>query len=429
MEFKDNLKKYLTNEEIDELIKSINTPSISGLLLNEDKMDKATLLKLFPNIIPHPFVPNGFIFKKSEYQLGKSIYHDFGCFYIQEPSAMMVSYLLNPQETDLVFDMCAAPGGKTIGASLLMKNKGLIIANDISLSRASVLIDNIERMGRSNIIVTNTDLTSTNLPLYILENTFDKIILDAPCSGSGMFKNNKEVLKDWSYNKVLKNAIVQKSLLLKGYKMLKPGGTLVYSTCSFSYEEDEEVILDLLSKTNAIMKPIFNHPSFYRNKNLKESIHLFPSLFVGNGHFIALIQKPGKSQQSSFYKRSNDEKLVDNLDLYSFYKFHYFNTINFISNYIDVSFLHVLRVGIPTYEIKKGIITYKHGLCHLIENLNNIILDEEEMKKYIQGLELRKNNVEDGWHIVNFNDLNIGLVKSKNGILKNHYPKNKRRYL
>ena len=123
-------------------------------------MSEETLLKIYPSLKRHPVVKNAFIYDKNELDLGKSIYHELGCFYLQEPSAMLPAYLLNPSKDDLVLDLCAAPGGKSIQASLLMENKGLIISNDISRNRVLAVLENAERLGRGNLVISNNDFST-----------------------------------------------------------------------------------------------------------------------------------------------------------------------------------------------------------------------------------------------------------------------------
>ena len=160
MDFLTHLKKYLNDKQIKELSDSLKENSKHALLLNTEKMSEETLLKIYPSLKRHPIVKNAFIYDKNELDLGKSIYHELGCFYLQEPSAMLPAYLLNPSKDDLVLDLCAAPGGKSIQASLLMENKGLIISNDISRNRVLAVLENAERLGRGNLLITNNDFST-----------------------------------------------------------------------------------------------------------------------------------------------------------------------------------------------------------------------------------------------------------------------------
>ncbi|NLB48445.1 MAG: RsmB/NOP family class I SAM-dependent RNA methyltransferase, partial [Erysipelotrichia bacterium] len=289
MDFITHLRKYLSKEEVNNLEASLALPRTHALLLNTKKMAVKTLLRLYPLLTPHPIVKNGFYYDKNIYDLGRSIYHELGCFYLQEPSAMVVSYLLNPLPDETVLDLCAAPGGKSVQASFLMRNQGAIIANDISRSRCRAILENVERLGLGNIIITNNDFA---LIANRYLNYFDKIIVDAPCSGSGMFRKDERLKDDWSYQKVLKYAAVQKELLALAFSMLKPGGTLVYATCSFSYEENEEVVATLLNNSEAEFITLC-HPAFYQDQNLPLGVHLFPHRFKGEGHYLCLIKKKG----------------------------------------------------------------------------------------------------------------------------------------
>ena len=196
MNFSEHLKRYLSDEEIEQLMSSLNNQSLHGVLLNPSKMSDEEFLSLYPEVKKHPIVPHAYIYLKDLYNLGKSIYHTLGCFYLQEPSAMVPAYLLGAKPHELVLDMCAAPGGKTIQTSFNMKNTGLIIANDLSRNRCSAIIENEERLGLGNIVVTNNDLSLIHERML---NTFDKIILDAPCSGSGMFRKDSKMMKDYAY--------------------------------------------------------------------------------------------------------------------------------------------------------------------------------------------------------------------------------------
>ena len=351
MEFLEHLKSYLSSQEIKDLETSLSQKSKHALLLNTAKMSQEMLLSIYPSLKRHPIVDNAFLYDKDELDLGKSIYYELGCFYLQEPSAMLPAYLLNPQPGDLVLDLCAAPGGKSMQASFLMKNEGLIISNDISKQRAFAISENAERLGRGNLLITNNDF-SLIYDKFI--NTFDKIILDAPCSGSGMFRKEDKMSEDWSYQKVLKNAEIQKQLIMIAYAMLKPGGKMVYSTCSFSYEEDEEIIDFLLNNTDAELNHIPDSLYYFHNKNNDKGIHILPSLFPGEGHYIALISKPGvivSKIKDSYYEKK--EKFGD----YLFTLSEPFNTKH----------LNVIRYGVKIGQIDKQEIRYDYHYARFIK--------------------------------------------------------------
>ena len=410
MDFYEHLKTYLTNQEIALLETSLNEKSKHALLLNTEKMSQEQLLNEYPTLIKHPIVKNAFLYDKDELDLGKSIYHELGCFYLQEPSAMLPAFLLNPQQGDLVLDLCAAPGGKSMQASLLMENKGLIIANDIAKNRAFAISENAERLGRGNLLIVSNDFSSIYDRFL---NTFDKIILDAPCSGSGMFRKEDKMSQDWSYQKVLKYADIQKDLIIMCYRMLKPGGKMVYSTCSFSYEEDEEVVNYLLNKTDAVLQDIPESSLYYQSKNGR-GIHLLPFLFPGEGHYIAIINKPGtlvKKDPDSYYAKQ--EKYGE----YLFSISEPFNTKN----------LNVIRYGVKVGQIDKNDIRYDYHYARFIKDFNQEIeISKDELLAYYRGETINK-GIAKGYVLLKYHGINVDIAKSDGRIIKNRLPKGLRK--
>ena len=307
MDFKENLIASIGEDEANKLIASLANKSEHAVLLNTSKISDEEFLIEFPLVKPHPYVKHAYIYDKEVYELGKHLYHELGCYYLQEPSAMVVSSLIDFNDDDYVLDMCAAPGGKTIQASFKMHGNGLIIANDLSFSRCGLLSNNVERLGLGNIIITNGDMTNSSQKP---ENAFDKIILDAPCSGSGMFRKHELMESDWSMNKVYRFQEVQKELILLAYKMLKPGGLLSYSTCSYSKEEDEDVISYLLDNSDAIVEDIKGIDAGFVNPTCPIGIRLMPSHFSGEGQYICHIRKPGKSEPTEYVHRNKHKDII-----------------------------------------------------------------------------------------------------------------------
>ena len=413
MEFFEHLKTYLNDEEIRLLETSLSNKSEHALLLNTEKMSQEQLLSIYPSLKRHPLVKNAFVYDKDELDLGKSIYHELGCFYLQEPSAMLPAYLLNPEPGDLVLDLCAAPGGKSMQASLLMHNKGLIISNDISKSRAFAISENAERLGRGNLLITNNDF-SLIYDKFI--NTFDKIILDAPCSGSGMFRKENKMWEDWSYQKVLRNAEIQKSLVLMSYQMLKPGGTMVYSTCSFSYEEDEEVIEHLLKNTDAELIEVPNSELFYKNKTNGFGVHLLPFIFPGEGHYITLIKKPGE------LVKKTDKKYYQKQEKFGEYLFT-------LSESFSMKHLNVIRYGVKIGQIDKNDIRYDYHYARFINGFDNELeIDLSELLKYYQGESINR-ALSKGYILLKYQGINVDIAKSDGRIIKNRLPKGLRKKL
>ena len=419
--FKSHLKKYLSDKTISDLVESFSKPRLHGLLRNENKISHEKLLKYFPNLTKHPLINNGYIYDPNLISPGKHWLFDAGCYYLQDLSAMLVASLLPIDQDDIVLDMCAAPGGKTVQTSLKLSKSGLILANDISKKRANILVSNIERMGLGNVIVANEDALNI---CKKYPNMFTKILLDAPCSGSGMFKKDDKMIEDWHINKVLSAAKLQKELIVAAYDALAPGGLLLYSTCSFSYEENEEVIFELKKERDIILVNIANHISFYRDDKLKEAIHLFPHLYEGDGHFICLIKKPGELKTSTIPKKKLS---LLNHNESTFYKLEDQTGIYGINIPFDTKDLFILRYGVKLFDKQNKQVIPHHHLTHFLDASNSITLNDEELKIYLSGNVIKKDNIKDGFHIVSYDGINLGLIKASRGMLKNHYPKGLRR--
>ena len=425
MDFFNHLKTYLDDKQISELAASLEKPSKHALLLNEEKMSVETLLSIYPSLERHPIIPNAFIYDKDELDLGKSVYHELGCFYLQEPSAMLPAYLLNPNENDLVLDLCAAPGGKSMQASLLMHNRGLIVSNDIAKNRAFAISENAERLGRGNLLIISNDF-STIYQRFL--NTFDKIILDAPCSGSGMFRKQNEMKEDWSIAKVSKFAEIQKSLILMAYNMLKEGGTMVYSTCSFSYEEDEEVIKYLLDNTDASIKPIENNSLYYVDKKLPYGIHLLPSLFPGEGHYICLMNKPGVLRKNN--AKDNNQKFPYDIVRNGYNHYQKYGDYLYIQDQeINLKYFNIIRNGVKVGQIDKNDIRFDYHYAHFVNEFPNVYeLNNEEIVKYYLGEAINK-NAPKGYILLKYQNINVDIAKSDGRIIKNRLPKGLRKKL
>ena len=425
MEFLNHLKTYLTDEQIEALNRSLEGESQHALLLNEEKMSQETLLKIYPSLKRHPIIPNAFLYNKNELELGKSVYHELGCFYLQEPSAMLPAFLLNPKEGEIVLDLCAAPGGKSMQASLLMKNTGLIVANDLARTRAYAISENAERMGRGNLLIVNNDFSSI-YQHYL--NTFDRIILDAPCSGSGMFRKQSEMKDDWSYAKVTKYAEIQKELILYAYKMLKEGGEMVYSTCSFSYEEDEEVVDYLLNNTDATIKQIEVNPLYFVNPNKPLGIHLLPSMFPGEGHYVCLIKKPGELKETNV--KLSKSKLSFELPTNGYQVMQkYGDYLYLISKEFNYKYLSIVRNGVKVGQVDKNDIRFDYHYAHFVNDFPNILeINLDELKKYYLGESINK-SVSKGYILLKYEGINVDIAKSDGRIVKNRLPKGLRKKL
>lgn len=420
MDFKEHLEKYLSTEIINDLTISLSQKRTNCLLLNTDKISEENFLKKYPNISKHPIIKNAYFYDKNVYDFGKHFLFDNGAYYIMDSASMLVSHFLSIENDDYVLDMCAAPGGKTISCALKNRNANYI-ANDQSYQRALILSSNIEKIGLDNVIVTSSTI---NILERYYKNTFNKIILDAPCSGSAMFRKDEDMKNDWTYQKVLSCQKIQNELLESAAKMLKKDGIISYSTCSFSYEEDEEVIINFLSIHNEFETvKIEDNETFYRGKNLKDSIHLLPCFYKGEGQFICLLKKIKDTEEiGSKLSKNQPDKTKFN------YGYKHYDKINDslygYNNDLDLSHLAILRKGlhILTYKGKIEIPSFQYAHCQ--NSSKSIVLDEIEAKKYIHGDEIKKvTNLSTGYYVVSYNSINLGYVHIVGDKLKNLYPK------
>lgn len=410
MDFKEHLYRSLPKEEADLLIKSFEDEDKHAVLLNTEKISDDEFLREFPNVIPHPVVEHAYLYNKDEYPLGKHIYHELGYYYLQEPSAMVVSSLIDFKEDDLVLDMCAAPGGKSIQASFKMHNNGLIISNDLSFPRCGLISNNVERLGIKNIIIVNNDLGKI---YHKYLNTFDKIILDAPCSGSGMFRKDDKMINDWSINKVLKFQEIQKSLIDIAYQMLKPGGLLSYSTCSYSKEEDEDVIQYLLDTSDAELVNMVSLKCVYINPLNPIGVRLMPSHFPGEGQYICQIRKPGTSSKTTFKKEAKT-----------------FNDFEFaIENSINLPLANIYRFGVKVGEKRKDNFRYDLHYARTLKanDMDTVELSLDELKKYLAGEQLTKASPYKGFVLLIYKNNAVDIAKSDTRVIKNYYPKGLRK--
>ncbi|MFA5421527.1 MAG: hypothetical protein WC344_01860 [Bacilli bacterium] len=426
MDFAAHLHAHFPKEIVDQIILSLGNPRTYCLLLNTNKISGREFNGRFPNIRPHPLVVNGYLYDKKEDDFGKHYLHDLGAYYIQEPAAMSVVALLSVRPGDFVLDLCAAPGGKTAQASISTGDEGLVIANDISHSRALILSQNIERLGLANVVVTNNDFAK----LYggYLD-TFDKIILDAPCSGSGMFRKDEKMMKDWTYNKVIACQKEQLNLISLAYSMLKPGGSLAYSTCSFSKEENEDIIGHLLASSDAYLEKISNTNALYESPVLENAYYFLPSHFDGEGQFIALIHKPGALTKTKYQKiayRGKLNKILEGYNLTKRANIEIANSLYSLNYYLPINKLNIIRYGVRAFDDIDRKPKPNHHLAHFRDAARSIELSTVDFANYTAGEVLSKECAK-GYHLVSYDRLNAGFVHAVGGQLKNLLPKGLRR--
>ena len=245
IEFEEKMQDLLGGEYNDYL-KCYEEPRHYGLRVNTSKISIDRFLEIAPwPLRPIPWIENGFYYDGEKEQPAKHPYYFAGLYYIQEPSAMTPANVLPVEEGDIVFDMCAAPGGKSTELGAKLNGSGLLVTNDISNSRAKALLKNVEVFGIPNVYVVSED--PKNIQPGFNE-FFDKILIDAPCSGEGMFRKDNKLIKSWEKTGPEFYAKIQRDIILTGADMLKPGGKMLYSTCTFSKLEDEETVRDIIQE-------------------------------------------------------------------------------------------------------------------------------------------------------------------------------------
>ena len=419
--------KNIFKDEFDQFKVNLNEVHQPAFFLNELKADKNDILDMID-----------FEYRVSDYSsrsyyhnidyIGKTIVNELGLIYPQEMSASIPAQVLNPGEKTIIVDMCSAPGGKTINLANISKDNALLISNEYEYKRAMILVSNIERMGISNIIVTNKSGDELAKNLF---NTADYVLLDAPCSGEGMIRKNRSILEEYTLANVELCARRQNDLIENAYDILKCGGYLVYSTCTYSKEENEDVINAFL-KRHDDMEVLMIDEKYPRRGIGNDKCVRFSVLEHTEGQFIALLKKKGDNLPSNItYRKTIKNKLVeafirDQLDLDDYYLYEQ-NGFFYLSlvPLIEMN-RNVLRYGIFIGEIKKNIFHPAHHLYRsnkLRKHFKKVIdLNHEEYINYLKGLSVYK-EADNGYHLLTYKGYAFSYTKVSNNELKNKYPK------
>ncbi len=426
-EFLNKMKKYL-GDEFDIFIDSFSNAPKKAVRVNTLKSEINAVKSCFARFESTPFSPLSF--EVDNEKLGENPLHSAGAFYSQEPSASSVVTVLDPKPFDKVLDLCAAPGGKSTQIAACLHGQGLLFSNEIVKSRANILLSNIERMGVRNAVVTSSH---PDVICKKLHGFFDKILVDAPCSGEGMFRKNNEAIKEWSLEHVETCAVRQLSILNSASSALREGGILVYSTCTFSKEENEDVCERFLEQ-NKQFELVSINADFGRKAMGIEAVRIYP-MDGGEGHFVAKFRKNACESKKIKQFTYSSNKFQDADKLYKelffdevFGRFENYSDKVLIlpHNLPDLKGIQVLRAGVDFGEIKAKRIEPSHAvfMAQPKDNMRSVIdfdLNDEALYKFLKGEEIPCENK--GYTGVCVNGVSLGFGKASNGVLKNRYPK------
>lgn len=442
--YKERMKELLGEEEFKAYIDSFEQKNFRGLRINTLKISTEEFEKISPFALKKiPWTDNGYYYEGSE-QPAKHPYYYAGLYYIQEPSAMTPAQLLPIVPGDKVLDVCAAPGGKSTELAAKLQGKGMLLSNDISNSRAKALLKNMELMGVKNAYVVSE--VPENL-VSRFAGFFDKILIDAPCSGEGMFRKEPSMVKSWEEHGVEFFQNLQRGIMDSVVKLLKPGGKILYSTCTFSPEEDEGSIKYLIENYPEFqvekINPLWHefsggHPEWVNGPEcLEDCIRLWPHKLNGEGHFITLLEKEGELESSGsganrkeFILPEDSKEFFSNVSMPLDLK----NVVQVKDKLfmlpdadIDMKGYRVLRSGLYLGDLKKNRFEPSQSLAMALkkEEFNQVVdfsVEDSRVKKYLKGetIEL-EDTKKSGWQLICVDGYPLGWAKATKGKLKNKY--------
>lgn len=434
----------MLRDEYDDFIKSYDSRPQRSLRVNTLKADSERFFRqnLF-DLERVEWCPDGFYYADSR-RPGLHPYHRAGVYYIQEASAMAPVVCAEIKPGEKVLDLCAAPGGKSSRVAAALQGSGILVSNEIVPSRAKILSFNLERMGVKNAIVTNESPADLEkfFPAF-----FDKIIVDAPCSGEGMFRKDPSAVSQWSQQRPDACAVRQGLILDSADKMLSAGGRIIYSTCTFAPQENEMAVAAFLDRhpeyrlISPAVSTFFSpgRPEFANGRrDIKKTMRLFPHKLKGEGHFVAVLEKTDGQQGKIRYQKTVSDKKVlapwfdfekNNLKGVAAGNFMMFGSMlyNLPDNTPDLTGIKVLRRGLQLGEMKKGRFEPSHSLAMALKTDNaqreNMPLDDERVESYLCGQTLRTDDSSRGYRLMAVDGYTMGWGKCDGRIIKNHYPK------
>ena len=381
---------------------------------------------------PTGFCSNGYRLRKDDTSLGRSIPYAAGLFYIQEPSASAAVTIMDPRPGMKILDLCAAPGSKSTEILEKLNNSGILVANEINRSRSEVLCENVERCGAANAVILN------DTPAHIADqfaSYFDMVLCDAPCSGEGMFRKNPDAEKEWSIENVCSCAKRQKEILEDAYRCLKPGGVLVYSTCTLNTVENEDVINAFISE-HSDMHTQDAHASFGRGAYNRHNESLYAVRIMpmdhGEGHFICRMIKEDNGE-TCYLSAKKSEKIPEfvlsflDSQLSKRYPYLYMNHDKVYGGtypFIETGRCMLVRQQVYLGRIQKDRFEPSHAMymSSYCSFRNTVNLSDEQAMSFLMGNALIYPS-ERGYCSMQWKGFPIGFGKSDGKTIKNHYPK------
>ena len=450
-EFLERMKENL-GENFDKYMLAVDETPVRGLRVNTTRISVDEYLKKYDkNLEAIEYARDGFVFNDDD-KIGYSAEHLSGLVYLQEPSSMLAVCASEIEKDDRplkVLDLCASPGGKTGQIASRISSDSVLFSNEIISSRAGILHSNVERLGLKNVVVLNEKPEN----LTVFENYFDYVFVDAPCSGEGMFRKNPETIAEWSKENVLMCANRQKDILSIALGLVKAGGKLVYSTCTFAREEDENIVewvlnnfdFKLVDVPTAIKNSTVSMASNIENADFARKFYPFSG--KGEGQFVAVFENIGEEKPTKLYKKKHFRAVneigrtwrnyVDAfLDENTTFKitrrpFVVGNNVYLVPENLDTEVqtaldeLKFVSIGVKMGVIEKERFEPNHNffMAYADEFKNKIELSDADMKKYLHGEELMISTGAKGYGVVVKDGYPLGGVKIVGGRLKNLYPK------
>ena len=415
-------------QEYPEFLRSLERPRAVALRFNPLKGEHPQLPFVRE---PVPWEPQGYYYDP-ESRPGLHPYHEAGVYYLQEASAMAPVALLDPQPGEWVCDLCAAPGGKTTQIAGRMAGEGLLLCNEINPKRAKILSRNIERMGVGNALVTNEHPEKL---AGRLAGCFDRVLIDAPCSGEGMFRKEEAAVTDWSEETVAMCARRQKEILRSGAALVRPGGRLVYSTCTFAPLENELAIREFLEEHTDFEPERVEAPWFVAGA--MGSFRMWPHKLLGEGHFAAVLRRKGMEERET-PQAAKEEKMPKewlafakelDIQLPEGTGILFGQSLYWVPKGMpELKGLKVERPGLELGVVKKDRFEPAHALALWLRSCRRVAdypVDSQQIAVYMHGDVVPSS--EKGWCLVTVDGYSIGWGKGDGTVLKNHYPKGLRR--